>query len=131
MSLEGGGGLGSENRQRQNRVVVRLSDEELERLKGKAEKVGLTPASFLRELATRQKIRSPVMDYEAGMEVYRELKRIGNNLNQLARDAHLQKELDLAGLPLIYEEVRKIRQQLSEAQRIQQTVSLPTAKKEP
>lgn len=72
-------------------VPIRLSDEEFERCKEKADALGKSVPAFLRELALRQKVaapRPPFVDREGAQEIARELRAIGNNVNQLARRAN-------------------------------------------
>jgi hypothetical protein len=81
----------SENRRRPRMVPIRLSDEEFERVREKADRLSLSVPGYLRELALQQKVKSPrppLVDREAGLEIARELRAIGNNVNQLARRAN-------------------------------------------
>lgn len=80
--------MGSENRRRQRMVPIRLSDEEFERIKQKAEVAGVTVPSFLRELALKQKVQFPLIDRESAKELLKQLRGMGNNLNQLTKLAH-------------------------------------------
>lgn len=81
----------SENRKRQRMVPIRLSDEEFERCKEKADVLGLSVPGFLRELALQQKVKPPhppLIEREGALEIARELRAIGNNINQLAKRAN-------------------------------------------
>ncbi len=81
----------SENRRRQCQILVRFSQEELSIIKVKAEKAGLTEASFLRESALGKKIVAPSFSQEEEKIIKRQIKGIGNNLNQLTKLAHERK----------------------------------------
>ena len=79
-------------RNRNHRVEVRLSDAEHARFMKAVERAGITQQGFLRHLiggyAPREK---PPPDYYAMME---ELRRVGNNLNQIARAVNMSGRLD-------------------------------------
>ena len=73
-------------RSRTHRVQVRLDDSEYAKFIKTVSRTGLSQESFLRLLiggyAPREK---PPPDYYSMME---ELRRVGNNLNQIARAIH-------------------------------------------
>lgn len=119
--------LGSENRKRQRVVTIRLSDRELEALQGKAEKVEMTVPGFLRELALKQAVRSPLIDREGAIEIGKQIRAIGNNLNQLTRYAHEGKPIE--GLHEMRKELHDLRLQLSSLIQKAQTDSSTTARK--
>ena len=79
-------------RTRNHRVEVRLNDAEYAKFMKAVERAGITQQGFLRHLiggyAPREK---PPPDYYAMME---ELRRVGNNLNQIARAVHATGRLD-------------------------------------
>jgi hypothetical protein len=83
---------GSEQRQKQCRVTTRLTWQEHAQFAANAAKVGLTIPSYIREIGigerqTKSRTRRTV-DAEASMKLVAALNRIGNNLNQLARQAN-------------------------------------------
>lgn len=119
--------MGSENRKRARAVYIRLSDAELERVQEKAEKVGMTVPSFLRELALKQTVHSPVIDKEGALEIGRQIRAIGNNLNQLTHLAH--DGLPITGLDELRKELNALRLQLSSAIQNRPIDSLTTARK--
>src|SRR5580692_8204314 len=80
---------GSEMRQRQRRISLRVTDAEYERTEAKAASDGLTLASYARvklidEPQTRTR-RRPRADVAALAKACGELGRIGGNINQIAR----------------------------------------------
>ena len=111
--------MASENRRRQRMVPIRLSDEEYERLKDKADAVGVTVPAYLRELALRGRVRSPLIDREGALEIGRQIRAIGNNLNQLAKKAN--EGAAVVHLGEVLEEVHEIRRRLNSLQRNQPT----------
>ncbi|WP_442872733.1 plasmid mobilization protein, partial [Christensenella sp.] len=67
------------NRSRKHNIGIRVSDRELELIQSKVTKSGLT----LREFFMRCVQNNEFVIKEGGHEVVIELKRLGNNLNQL------------------------------------------------
>ena len=78
----------SENRKRNKSVLVRLTDEEYEMLSVKAAATEKTMPTFLRELGLKQDIESPLIRKEDATEIAKQIRMIGNNLNQLTKLAH-------------------------------------------
>ncbi|QXV65570.1 plasmid mobilization relaxosome protein MobC [Mucilaginibacter sp. 21P] len=76
-----------EEEKRKVQVNIRLTDPEHEKLKSYAEGTGITPANWI-----RQKVfagRFPVMKTSPlNAAFYRELQRIGVNLNQAVKQMH-------------------------------------------
>lgn len=82
----------SENRQRTDRLFVRLTPEEKSIFLDRADKAGLTSAAFLRaavigNAGPRAQKKVPA-DAQALREVLGHLGKIGSNLNQIARYLH-------------------------------------------
>lgn len=72
---------------RTRKATVRLTEEELARLKEAARRAGWSQEAYLRALIGGIDPRpKPPPDYLA---MTRELHAIGNNLNQIARKAHV------------------------------------------
>lgn len=83
---------GSEQRQRQCQITTRLTWQEHAQFAANAAKAGLTIPSYIREVGiaerqTKSRVRRTV-DAEASMKLVAALNRVGNNLNQLARQAN-------------------------------------------
>lgn len=68
------------NRSRKHCVSIRVSDRELTAIRAKVERSGLS----LREYALRSLLGKEIHVKEGGLEVVKELKAIGNNVNQIA-----------------------------------------------
>lgn len=69
------------NRTRPKQIVIRVSEEELEQIKSKVEQSGKNQQQYIIEALTQKE----VVNLDAVKELYPELKRIGNNLNQIAK----------------------------------------------
>lgn len=114
-----------ENRKRKRMVPIRLSDEEFERVEHKACALGMTVPAFLRELAQKQRVHSPVIDREGAAALSRQIRAIGNNINQLTKLAHTEK-VTVVQLDDVRMELNALRQQLSSLLQNKQTASSTT-----
>lgn len=79
-------------RTRNRAVLLRLTDDELARLRALVKRSGLSQEAYLRSLVAGLRPRDkPPPDYYA---MTRELHAIGNNLNQIAAKMHALGVLD-------------------------------------
>lgn len=69
-----------ENRKRKITLSIRLTAEEKDALKKKAEQANLSMTDYLLRCSSRKKIKVVNMN-----KVIVEMKRVGNNLNQITR----------------------------------------------
>ena len=92
----------SSKRQRTRQCLVRLTEEEYDRVQAKADQSGMACAAFLRAAALGdagpRAQRRPPADHQALRRLLGELGRVGNNLNQIARSLHRGQELKLPDL---------------------------------
>ena len=68
------------NRTRPKQIVIRLSEEELAQIKEKVEQSGKSQQQYIIEALTQ----SNIVITDGIKELIPELKRVGNNLNQIA-----------------------------------------------
>ena len=68
------------NRTRPKQIVIRVSEEELAQIKEKVEQSGKSQQQYIIEALTQ----SNIVNLDGLKEIYPELKRQGNNLNQIA-----------------------------------------------
>ncbi|WP_442858589.1 plasmid mobilization protein [Acutalibacter sp. 1XD8-36] len=102
------------NTSRTKKLSLRLSEKEYKRITRRAKSCGLTKSAYVRQLVVGYEPReSPPADY---FTMTRELKEIGNNMNQLAFVANATGLIDEAAY---YENVIRLRDSL---RRIEQTV---------
>ncbi len=79
-------------RSRNNLIQVWLNDVELKKLNANLEKSGLTRANYLRHLINGYVPNEiPPLDFHHMME---QLYQVGNNLNQIAKKAHVLNVID-------------------------------------
>lgn len=69
------------NRTAPVQIKIRLTEEEAQQLKEKIAESGLTQQEYIKRCALGRKIQNT----EGAKQLVPELKRIGNNLNQIAR----------------------------------------------
>ena len=87
---------GTETRQKGFQVATRYSADEFQQVTDAASKAGLTPASYQRVQTlgtppkTRSTRRAPI-EREMLAKALGQLGKVGNNLNQLAHAAHLDR----------------------------------------
>jgi hypothetical protein len=81
---------GSETRERQERVFIRMTGAEKADIAAKAERAGLSVAGYLRALAfgadtpQPRAARRPPVEKEEIVRLQYELRKIGGNINQIA-----------------------------------------------
>ncbi len=68
---------------------IRLTDDEYNLLKEKADKAGKTMSEFVRDYITRGKVNSKCKDLPS---LILHLSKIGNNINQIARNLNIAKK---------------------------------------
>lgn len=77
----------AENDRRQHVAKVRLSDAELAQVRVAAARAGMPISTFLRRAALGMSVRARPSGDQAAL--IRQLAAVGNNLNQLAREANI------------------------------------------
>jgi hypothetical protein len=93
-------------RKREKQIVIRLSEQELEQVKTQVRKSGMSQQDYLIRAITNREI----INTEGMRAVVPELKRIGNNVNQIARSCN-------EGNQATFEEVSEIERGLDEVWR--------------
>ncbi|HEY2581267.1 MAG TPA: plasmid mobilization relaxosome protein MobC [Mucilaginibacter sp.] len=99
----------TDEQRRSVNFTVRLSPAELKKLDDLALFCGKTPAVLVRDKVFKGKFPSTKMP-KLDLETYLELKKIGVNINQLTRLAHLRKVSP--ALPALLLQLRQQQQQL-------------------
>lgn len=103
------------NRTRTHQIKVRLSDAELAVLKDRISQSGLSQQEFLVAAALNIPINITVTDSSEIRKLLPELKRQGNNLNQLTKKLHETGYVDYhQELPAMQKELNDIWQLLKQ-----------------
>lgn len=93
------------NRTRPKQIVIRVSEEELAQIKKKVEQSGKSQQQYIIEALTQKQ----VINTDGIKEIYPELKRQGNNLNQIAKKLNENGYVDYKHeLPDTMKEVREV-----------------------
>ncbi len=83
---------GSEKRQRQKMVRVRLTDEEQAEIISRADRAGLSVAGYVRSTAldkpAPRQSRRPSVNHQELAFILAQLGKLGSNVNQMARVAN-------------------------------------------
>lgn len=112
----------SERRQRDHRITIRLTREEWEKAQTYADRAGVSVAELFRRQTLGREIHSPLIDPEGTAAIVDQLRRIGTNLNQLARAIHMGQAVgDLHEIAETWKEVNTLRQLLNSQAPNQQT----------
>jgi hypothetical protein len=78
------------NDMKTSRITIRLSDDEADRIRGRAADAGISIADYIRQSS----LRSNVVSAELLRETKKEINRIGANINQLVRYCHREQGID-------------------------------------
>lgn len=92
------------SRTQTKQIVIRMTEEDYELLKRQVEKSGMKQAEFLRQAILKKKIVST----DGMRALLPEMKRIGNNLNQIARSCNEGNQATYAEVKRQGEEMNKV-----------------------
>lgn len=91
-------------------ISFRVTEREHEQTETQAESLGLGLATYCRSLVLSQKVEATLIK-EANQEAIRQLSRIGNNLNQIAKHYHEEKPAE-SSLRELLKELRETMRRL-------------------
>jgi hypothetical protein len=93
---------GSEKRVRGKHLTIRLSPEERAAIDQAADRSGLTPGSYARQVLlgapVPRQVRRPPVERRELARLLGEIGHVGSNLNQIARLANMRDEVDATEL---------------------------------
>lgn len=101
------------NRKEDRQINFRVSDLEYQRLEQMAKDAGMSVPTFCKKKAQGARIKPPKVNKEGAVEIARQLRAIGNNVNQLARRANEGNAIPREELQGIQKELQAIWQQFS------------------
>ncbi|MDB1686148.1 MobC family plasmid mobilization relaxosome protein [Enterococcus durans] len=106
-------------RKEPKQISFRVSESEFEKLKRSAEIFQMSVPAFVKSKAQGAKLVTPKVDRAGAIEIAKQLRAIGNNINQMARAANTA-ELDpdlaanlTAELQNVQKELNQLWQQLN------------------
>ena len=103
------------NRKDNRQVSFRVSDSEFERLSEIAESFQMSVPAYVKKRAQGARMRPPKIDREGAFEMARQLRAIGNNVNQMTKHANEGKSVPKEELENIQKELNQICQQFNSA----------------
>ena len=103
------------SRKESQQINFRVSDSEYQRLKHMATEAGMSVPTFCKKKAQGARMRAPKIDREGAFEMSRQLRAIGNNVNQLSKRAHEGQMVPQEEVQRIEKELQAIWQQFSAA----------------
>lgn len=101
---------GSEKRERQATLRLRVTPAEQADIESRAERAGLSVAGYLRALAfgvdtpQPRAARRPPVEHEELVKLRYELRKIGGNLNQIAHQLNAVKGFDAPAFAVLFAE---------------------------
>lgn len=101
------------NRKESRQVSFRVSDDEFARLEQMAKTLQMSVPAFVKQKAQGARMKPPKVDKAAALEIAKQLRSIGNNVNQLTRRAHEGGAVAPDQLHAIQKELQEIWRQLS------------------
>lgn len=104
-----------ENRKESRQVKFRVSDHEFERLEQMAKEFQMSVPAFVKAKAQGARMRPPKINREGAFEIARQLRAIGNNVNQISRRANEGYAIPKGELQDVQKELQNIWQQFNSA----------------
>lgn len=92
-----------------------MSDQEYENLQMKSEIANLTIPQFCKDVALSKKIRQPKIDREGALQIASELRRIGNNVNQVAKHLNSGENVSKGQITTLEKELNELWQLFNSA----------------
>lgn len=95
-------------RKRDIQVSFRLSEEEYSKLEEKAKIVNLSIPQFCKKASLSKKIKQPNIDNQGALKIASELRRIGLNVNQVAKHVNIDSNVSEGQIKALQEELGQI-----------------------
>ena len=99
-------------RKEPKQISFRVSEPEFEKLKRSAESFQMSVPAFVKSKAQGTKLVTPKVDRAGAIEIAKQLRAIGNNVNQMARVTNAT-ELDPAAAANLTVELQKVQKELN------------------
>ena len=99
-------------RKEPKQISFRVSEPEFEKLKRSAESFQMSVPAFVKSKAQGTKLVTPKVDRAGAIEIAKQLRAIGNNVNQMARVTNAT-ELDPTAAANLTVELQKVQKELN------------------
>src|SRR5699024_7481556 len=124
-------GFMGENRKDNRQIKFRVSDHEYEELEQTANNFHMSVPAFAKKRALGYRMKPPKVDKSGAIEIAKQVRAIGNNVNQLTKRANASNgKIDTEELQAIKKELDKIWKQFNEEQLAQRVNYAIMRKKE-
>ncbi|EOP77983.1 hypothetical protein IGM_06742 [Bacillus cereus HuB4-4] len=107
-------GFMSEKRSEPKQIKFRVTEDEFERLTLMADNVGMSVPAFVKAKAQGMRVRQPKIDRQGALEIARELRRVGTNVNQIARWCNKRTEVSQEELQRLHVNLEEIKKRLEQ-----------------
>lgn len=101
------------NRKERRQISFRVSEDEYAKLQQSAETLHLSVPNFVKKKAQGSRLVSPKFDKETRQIIARNLSQMGNNMNQIAKYCHTNKDGNIDWQRLNYN-IEQLRKEVSE-----------------
>ncbi len=108
-------GFMSEKRSEPKQIKFRVTEDEFERLTLMADNVGMSVPAFVKAKAQGMRVRQPKIDRQGALEIARELRKVGTNVNQIARWCNKRTQVSQEELKRLHVNLEEIRKRLEQA----------------
>lgn len=99
--------------EKRSQINIRLSEEELQKVKLSAEVKGLSVGRYAKQVLLKSKLVEPKMSAKMFQEINRQIIGIANNVNQLTRVANSSSKVEMEAVNELRKEVQQLWQQLA------------------
>jgi len=86
--------LATENRRERKQIKFRVTEQEYERLVKMADTLNTTVPMLAKKATEKKRIKQPRIDRKGALEIAKELRSIGTNINQLTRAVNTKDLID-------------------------------------
>lgn len=92
---------------RTKQIRLRLTEQEYEKISTHAKQMSLSPTSYLRKVGLRERVIPGKFDLNAQREIFRQVRGIANNVQQIVRGANTFKNLRQQDISFLKEQLQK------------------------
>lgn len=86
--------LATENRRERKQIKFRVTEQEYERLEQMAETLNTSVPMLAKKATEKKRIKPPRIDRRGAVEIAKELRAIGTNINQITRAVNTKELID-------------------------------------
>lgn len=103
------------NRTESKQINFRVNEQEYQNLEQLAKSFGMSVSAFCKEKVKGTKMKAPRIDREGAIHIASELRKIGVNINQMAKHLNMGEKVSEGQINALQKELSNIWQLLSSA----------------